>query len=309
MITNIIKLIITSCFLIVSHQSFAAHWPTTFVNSDGTTTVIKTKPQRVLSTSVSITGTLLAIDAPVIASASAANHQFFAQWQSVAQQRGVIDVWPAGSVDIEMAYAMQPDLIIVSSSGADSARAQIAQLQQVAPTIVLDYSKQTWQDLAVRLGQALGLEQQVAAKIGQFNAYLKRSKEAMQLPEGRANIISYQGAGALNPIATAQGSHGQLLSQLGFDIEQPNPEWQTALDHRQDFIRSHYEHLTQLRAQTTFLLTRDDDQVGDFLSDPVLANLPSVKAKQVYGLGKHSFRIDYYSAHEIVDHLVERFGQ
>ncbi|MDP5253792.1 MULTISPECIES: Fe2+-enterobactin ABC transporter substrate-binding protein [unclassified Vibrio] len=309
MITNIIKWIVTSCFLIVSHQSFAAQWPTTFVNSDGTTTVIKAKPQRVLSTSVSITGTLLAIDAPVIGSASAANHQFFAQWQEVAKQRGVVDVWPAGSVDIEMAYALQPDLIVVSSSGADSARAHIAQLQQVAPTIVLDYSKQTWQDLANRLGKALGLEQQVAKKIEQFNAYLKDSKEAMSLPEGRANIISYQGPGAVNPIATAQGSHGQLLSQLGFDIEQPNPAWQTALDHRQDFIRSHYEHLTQLKAQTSFLLTRKGDQVDDFLNDPVLANLPSVQAKQVYGLGKHSFRIDYYSAHEIVEQLVQRFAK
>ena len=59
-------------------------WPRTFDNVDGSRTEIPTRPQRILSTSVSTTGTLLAIGAPVVASGSAGNGRFFAQWADVA---------------------------------------------------------------------------------------------------------------------------------------------------------------------------------------------------------------------------------
>jgi iron complex transport system substrate-binding protein len=72
--------------------------PRNFVNADGSTTVIPGKPQRIFSTSVSSTGTLLAIDAPVVASGSAGNGTFFAQWAALARQRKVENAWPAPSI-------------------------------------------------------------------------------------------------------------------------------------------------------------------------------------------------------------------
>ncbi|WP_036770893.1 hypothetical protein [Photorhabdus australis] len=69
-----------------------------------------------------------------------------------------------------------------------------------------------------------------------------------------------------------------------------------------------YENITQLTAPTTFLLSAGNDRAAEFLKDPVLANLASVKTGQVYGLGMNSFRIDYYSAKEIADSIVKRFG-
>lgn len=46
-----------------------------------------------------------------------------------------------------------------------------------------------------------------------------------------------------------------------------------------------------------------------FMADPILANIPSVKNKQVYGLGANSFRVDYYSAQEMINDIVARFKQ
>ncbi|GAB2800429.1 hypothetical protein GCM10027040_29940 [Halomonas shantousis] len=146
------------------------------------------------------------------------------------------------SVDLEAAYVVDSDLIVVSSSGADSALAQLSSLRNIAPTIVLDYGGQTWQSLAKQLGEATGLEDQVDASPAQ------------------------------------------------------------------DFVRAQYEHLTQLSAPTTFLLSAGDERVAAFLDDPVLANLPSMKTGQVYGLGENSFRIDLYSATEVIEGIVERFG-
>lgn len=284
-------------------------WPRTFENADGTTTEIPSKPERVLSTSVSITGTLLAVDAPVVASGSAGNGNFFAQWNSVAAERGVENVWPAGSVDLEAAYAAEPDLIIVSTSGADSALDQLAEFQEIAPTIVLDYGGQTWQELAEDIGLALGIEAQVSSAIDDFNAFLADSKAKITVPAGEANIISFNGPGENNPIAKNTGPHAQILTALGFTLEEPNADWHTQPNQREDFVWAAYENLIELTADTTFLLSVGDDKAVDFLNDPVLANLPSVQNDQVYGLGANSFRIDLFSSTEIVNDILARFAQ
>lgn len=285
-----------------------AAWPRTFTNADGTTTEIPSQPETILSTSVSLTGTLLAVDAPVVASGSAGNGQFFAQWADVAEERGVQNVWPAQSVDLEAVYATEPDLIVVSTSGADSLVDQVAEFQAVAPTIVLDYGGQTWQELAVQIGEATGLEDQVAERIAEFDQYIADSAARITVPDGEANIISFNGPGQDNPIAKQTGVHAQLLTSLGFTVEDPNPEWHSQDSQRLDFVWAAYENLTELTAETTFLLSVDDDGTADFLADPVLANLPSVQAGQVYGLGANSFRIDYFSATEIVEGILAKFG-
>nr|WP_070969119.1 Fe2+-enterobactin ABC transporter substrate-binding protein [Vibrio sonorensis] len=284
-------------------------WPQTFVNADGSSTVIPSKPKRILSTSVTVTGTLLAIDAPVIASASAVTGKFFGQWEHLAKNKNVANVWPAGSVDLESAYIHQPDLIVISASGADSALAQRAEFELIAPTIVVNYSGQTWQDFTYLLGSAIGMEREAAQAIQSFEDYVAESKSKLNLPEGKANIVSYTGPGSVNAIAKGNGAHGKLLTALGFDLETPLDEWDTSVMNHKDFLTVHYESLTHLQGTMTFLLRSDDADAQAFANDPVMVNLPSVQQQQVYGLGKYSFRIDLLSAKEIVDNMVERFGQ
>ncbi len=283
-------------------------WPRSFNNADGSTTTIQQAPKRILSTSVTVTGTLLAMDAPLIASASAANGEFFAQWAQNAAAKKVVNVWPAGSVDLESAYLQQPDLIIVSKSGADSAADQLAQLRLVAPTIVVDYSIQTWQSLAKRLSTALGRETTTEKLVADFDAYVAATRQQLDLPSGKTNIISYHGAGVINAIAKPEGAHSRLLSELGFKMETPLETWQVGSASHRDFLRVHYESLTGLKAETTFLLNADDSKAPRFLNDPVLKNLPSIKLKQVYGLGANSFRMDWFSAREVVDMVGQRFA-
>ena len=287
----------------------AEDWPRRFHNADHTVTELPAPPRRILSTSVTVTGTLLAIDAPLVASASAANGKFFAQWADVAEQRSVENLWPAGGTDLEAVYAVAPDLIVVSATGADSAREHLARLRAVAPTIVVDYGRQSWQGLANELAQAMGLEAQAAQRIAEFDRHVAQARDRLALPEGQVNVISYNGPGTSNPIATRDGVHGQLLASLGFDVERPDPSWHSTSDTASDFVWAQYEFLPQLKASTTFLLRADDSRTAAMLNDPVLANLPSVRSRQVYALGLHAFRIDYYSANELIDHIVRLFGR
>ncbi len=293
---------------VVSGQSTAQGWPRTFHNADGSVTAIPKKPERILSTAVSVTGTLLAIDAPVAASATAVNGQFLGQWRSVAKEKKVATLWPAGSVDLEQAWAAAPDLIVVSINGADSARAQLADLQAIAPVIIVNYGNQTWQELARQLGEALGLEKEATARIAGFNALISRTRKKLHLPTGKANIIHFNGPGTVNPVAMPESVHARLLRSLGFDIEAPNPAWQSNLTRSDDFIWVEYENLTQLKAETTFLLSAGDRRVSDFLNDPLLQRLPSARNRQVYSLGLHTFRVDYFSACEMVQEIARHFA-
>lgn len=287
----------------------AAEWPRTFENADGTTTEIPEQPTNILSTTVSTTGTLLAIDAPVTVTATDANGAFFAQWADVAEEAGVEKAWPAGAPDIEAAIAAQPDLIVVATTGQDAMVDAVADLQAIAPTIVVDYGAESWQDLAIELGEATGLEDQAQAAIDSYDALVEETAASIIVPEGEANIVSYNGPGGSNPIGHADGPHGSILQALGFTIEEPNAEWHTQPEARADFVFADYEHLTELTADTTFILSQDDAGARDgFGSDEVLANVPSVKNGQVYGLGANSFRIDMYSATEIVEHIAETFA-
>lgn len=285
-----------------SNQGF----PRSFQNADGTQTVIPAQPKNILSTSVTITGTLIAIDAPVTASATAGDGHFFAQWASHAKARDIKPLWPVGGVDTEMAYTVMPDLIVVAKTGGDSVMDYVDELKLIAPVIVLDYGSQPWQALAQKLGQALGLEDQVALKISEFDRYV--DSVHLNIAEPYANVIRYSGPGVANAIAKSTGPHTQLLSALGFRIESTEEEWETFADRRQDFVRVHYETLTQLKAPTSFVIVADRAVADDVMNDVVLANVPSVKRRQVYPLGLNSFRIDYYSSLEIIELLKQEFG-
>jgi len=312
MVIFMIRIIISLFIVLHSISSvFAAdspndQWPRTFVNADGSTTVIPKKPMKILSTSVTVTGTLVAIDAPVVASSTAGDGKFFSQWEAVAKQRKITELWPVGGVDTEMAYAVMPDLIVVAKTGGDSVIDLVPELKQLAPVIIVDYGSQTWQQLATKLGYATGREDFVKQKIAEFDQYVAATK--LNLPATEANIIRYNGSGMANAIAKVTGPHSELIHALGFEIEGAKDEWETFSDKRNDFARVHYETLTLLKSPVTFVIVADKSSVQNILNDPVLVNLPSVKQKQVYELGLNSFRVDYYSSLEIVELMKKHFG-
>lgn len=288
-------------------QTDTQGWPRTFQNADGTTTELLQKPQKILSTAVSVTGTLLAIDTPVIASSTASDGRFFRQWEALAKERKVQELWAAGAVDTEMVYSVMPDLIVVSITGADSVLEQVAELQLLAPVIIVDYGGQTWQKLAEKLAFATGRETFTKQKIAKFDQKVKNLK--LSLKDKKANIISYNGAAIINSIAKKTAPHSELIHSLGFEIEGAENEWEILNKQRNDFARVHYETLTRLKAPITFLISADKNKVQKMLADPVLANLPSVQKKQVYPLGENSFRIDYFSSLEIIELMKQHFSQ
>ena len=283
-----------------SSSSDTAVFPMDFKNADGSMTKIPAKPKRIVSTSVTLTGMAMPFKAPIVASSTAANADFFPAWKKDAEAMNVKKLWKAQTAaNLEAVTAAKPDLILVSSLGADSVRDQVKDLQKIAPTVVIDYSKIPWQQVTTSLGKITGMEKEANEVVENYNKEVKDLAGKLKHPEGEVNIISYNGNAKPNAIAQTGGPYGQLFTELGFKVEQPKKEWDTRGTeggHRTDFVFTSLEHLTELKGQTTFLILADEKRAEQMMSDPVLANVPSVKAKQVYPLGKKVFRLDYYTS-------------
>ncbi|WP_165839636.1 Fe2+-enterobactin ABC transporter substrate-binding protein [Rhodococcus sp. Eu-32] len=298
-----------------SSTSGDADWPRT-VDTEQGPVEIPAAPERIVSTSVTLTGGLLAIDAPVVASGAtspntdvADEQGFFTQWGDIAVERGV-EPLPSADIDIEQIVVQDPDLIVVSKTGADSAIELYDELSQVAPTIVVDYGNKTWQDVATVLGEATGHESDAADVIATFGDTVEAAREAIALPPQPTTALVYNGAESAN-VWTGESAQGKLLVDLGFTLaEMPDAVLgDTSMGARKDIVSVSPENFSRaFTGNTVVLVSADESDVAAYVADPQLAQSPAVTGGHVYDAGLDSFRLDYYSATNVVERLQEQLA-
>ena len=288
-------------------QSDQGTWPRTITHEAGETT-IDAKPKRIVSTSVTLTGTLLAIKAPVVASAATTpsditdDKGFFGQWSQAAADANVEVLYPNLEFDEEAVLAADPDLIVVAATGADATADQYEKLSAIAPTIVLNYGSESWQDLAGRLGEATGEEEAAANTVSSFNDRVAEVKSKLTIEDPSANVVVWNGTAKDTAFAKPGSPHADLLDSLGFSVAGAPDGVDTSTTKRNDFAFVSLENtVTALTGANVFVASGGDETVKDMTSASVLRNAPAVANDKVLALGNHSFRIDYYSALEIVD--------
>ena len=269
----------------------AADWPRQITDSRGTHT-LESQPQRIVSTSVTLTGSLLAIDAPVIASGAttpnnrvADDQGFLRQWSKVAKERKLQRLY-IGEPSAEAVAAQMPDLILISATGGDSALALYDQLSTIAPTLIINYDDKSWQSLLTQLGEITGHEKQAAERIAQFDKQLAAAKEQIKLPPQPVTAIVYTAAAHSANLWTPESAQGQMLEQLGFTLAKLP---------------------AGLNGESLFLFAGDQKDADAIYANPLLAHLPAVQNKQVYALGTETFRLDYYSAMQVLERLKALF--
>lgn len=289
------------------------HWPRTFTDSMQNTVRIPAKPERIVSTSVGLTGSLLALDAPVIASATAPEGPdadrdgFFKHWADVASARKLDPLYEVGKFDLEEIAEQKPDLIIVAATGADSELSKVGALRKIAPTIVLDYADKDWNELSKLLGEATGTEDKAQQNTAAVAERISTLRAKLSIPSGTtASLISYAARGT-SPIAKAAGPYAQLLSGLGFTMVSTPKQFDTSTQPREDFSFVSYQDLpAALTGDATFLLAANKKTAMEFTADESLAQLPSVQSGSVFPLSAPHL-LDYYAAQEILDYFEHDF--
>ncbi|EMM0829645.1 Fe2+-enterobactin ABC transporter substrate-binding protein [Enterobacter roggenkampii] len=309
-------LLLLSLFVLGLTSAAAADWPRQVTDSRGVHT-LESKPTRIVSTSVTLTGSLLAIDAPVVASgATTPNNRvadgqgFLRQWGDIAKQRKVARLY-IGEPSAEAVAAQMPDLILISATGGDSALALYDQLSAIAPTLIINYDDKSWQALLTQLGEITGHEKQAAERIAAFDKQLAQVKQQMTLPPQPVNAIVYTAAAHSANLWTTESAQGKLLHQLGFTLADLPAGLQTSTSQgkRHDIIQLGGENLaTGLNGEGLFVFAGDEKDVAAIYANPLLAHLPSVKNKRVWALGTETFRLDYYSAMLVLQRLEAIFG-
>ncbi len=299
-----------------SASADAGTWSRTITHELGETT-LDAAPERVVSTSITLTGTLLAIDAPVVASAATTpdgaltdDNGFFAQWADAATDRGVEVLYPNLELDLEAVTAADPDLIVISTTGADATADAYDQLSDIAPVVAINYSDKSWQDVADILGEATGHEDEAAQTVADYDAHVAEVAAAITVPEGAANAIVFNGTEYDSAFAKPGGPHADLLESLGFTIEGAPDDVDTSESPRQDFAFVSTENtIANLTAPTVFLINGTDETKASLEGDELFAGAPAVASGAIYPLGATSFRIDYWSASQIVELIADAFGE
>lgn len=311
--------VIAAIFVVLHAFSASAQaaesWPRQVQGANGTVT-LEHAPQRIVSTSVTLTGSLLAIDAPVIASGATAPGSrvadaqgFFRQWGDVAKQRGVKRLY-IGEPSAEAVAAEAPDLIIVSATGNDSAIKLADQLSAIAPTLVVNYDDKSWQQLVTLLGQATGHETQAAARVKAFDDREAALKQKLKLPPQPVSAMVWNGDGRAVNLWTGDSAQGKLLQQLGFTLATPPISLQRghSMGQRKDIIQLAGENLASgLNGKSYLLFAAEEKTAQSVLNNPFLAQTAAVQQKQVYALGAETFRLDYYSASNLLTRLEQLF--
>lgn len=306
-------------------ESQDAAFPRTIETLDGagnpTEVEIPAKPERIVSGSVSLTGALLSLDAPVVAS-SGGNPKapmfddetgFGLAWNDLADKKGVESIYTIGSANAEAILAQKPDLVVLSNVGADAGGEIYDQLKDVVPVQVVDYSDQSWKETTEEVAKATGLEEKAEEIIEAYDKSVADAKGKLDI-EQPVNLISLSKEGAVN-FFTEESAQGQVLTELGIDLATPADDLVGKSEqgkNRGDIKAVNAENVPlALDGKTVFVMDIDpgkpaDEQVRE---NPALAEVPAVANGKVERLDGKFFRLDAIAAQALVDYLVETFGK
>lgn len=296
-----------------------SQWPRTVTTLNGsgeeTEVTIEEAPANIASTSVTLTGQLLALDAPVTSTgvqskgnAIADDKGFFKQWAPEAEEAGV-EVSYEGEPNVEAILAQNPDLVVMSSSGADSATSVYDQLADIVPVVVVDYSNKQWTEVLEELGVAVGHEKQAAEAIDSYRDRVAEVTESITSPAQPINIVSLgQGGDTIN-VWTKESVQGRLFHDLGWEIAVPDAEdggGNPQFDGRSDVVSVAAENYAPaLSGKTIFALNADgkSSPSESLKGQDQLKDNPAVSSDSVYDLEPYAFCIDYYSAMRVLDDI------
>lgn len=309
--------LLLSLFFICTHVQADAAWPRTIATPKGPFT-LQQPPQRIVSTSVTLSGTLLAINAPLVGSGATSRNSsvsdaqgFFTQWSAVAKARQVKPLY-ISQPNAEAIAAEAPDLIVIAATGGDSALRLYDQLQTIAPVLVIDYGDKSWQALTLQLGEITGHEADANEVIAAFDQRVEAVRHKITLPPQPTSALVYYEDGRGMNLWTPASAQGALLQDLGFTLAAPPASFQgsTSMGKRNDIIQLNGENMADgITGNTLLLFAADEKTVPQVAKNPFLAHLPAVQQHDIFAVGNDTFRLDYYSASNMLSSIERQFAR
>ncbi|MCE0505904.1 ABC transporter substrate-binding protein [Roseivivax sp. GX 12232] len=189
----------------------------TVTDDTGTEVTIPTEPKRIVSLHDSVlTVPLIELGAMPVGSHGRGTSEENAFIRASATVNGVdfdtSDIQWVGNLpaDIERIAALEPDLILTTQWQ----RADVARLRQIAPTVLLDYTKRSDFDLYAMLADLTGTEDRMARLERRYDDQIARIRYVIDTETITVSTLHVRDGGffAFNPY----GNIGKVLVDAGF---------------------------------------------------------------------------------------------
>ena len=239
-------------------------------------TVINGTPKRIVSTSVVLTGTLLALDAPVVGSGASKpgaegfdDVGFFSHWSATAKERGVKALYANSKLDIEAVTAEKPDLIIIASTGGDSTKDDYDSLARIAPTVAINYNSESWQTVTRKVADVTGTQARAEELTNTFNSRVTELKAGMSgVPTEAVQAIVYTPSNGLS-FAKPGGPHDEIFSALGFKLaEAPASSGDAGANRKHSAFAPAEPSAQAATSETSLPVSRDAQTVAQHTAAP-----------------------------------------
>ncbi|RCV56528.1 iron-siderophore ABC transporter substrate-binding protein [Marinitenerispora sediminis] len=192
-------------------------------------------------------------------------------------------------VNMERLAATRPDLIIGVDSTA-AAQAQLrGQLEEIAPTVLLDWPGPTaWRQYLGDVAAVLGMPGEGERALRDYAERVAAARERLGDTSGvEVSLVRLQSDSEVR-FETTTSFPGEILDELGF----ARPKSQRGTEPDEPFVSESYERLAEADADVVFVFANQDyEDAPTAFGDGVWANISAVREDQVFAVD-----YDYWGA-------------
>lgn len=301
-----------------SSESASAESATRTVSTENGDIEIPSEPKKVVVLNNALAGYAYHLDLPVAATVPEAvgkpgePGQF---WKDDAEKDGTqYLLWSNDGFDLESILATDPDLIIAGGVGFPYRHAtqQYKDLSEIAPTVVVPDSLDTWEKQFEFLADAVGKPEVYQDAVKAYEDKVAEVRDKITPPPAPVAYLMFSGKDK-TLVANDEVGYPTSLAEVGLE---PAPLKASgkfeSYGGSGDALNISSEQITQdLTMPTVFILgfNQDVTTVDQLKNDPVYSNLPSFKDGHAYDLPYWVNRPDYDEALGTLDIVEKQFAK
>ncbi|WP_242640299.1 ABC transporter substrate-binding protein [Rhodococcoides fascians] len=290
---------------------------TRVITTDQGEVTVPADPQRIAVLSAGLAGYLFTLDAPIaiadtrLLGVTNLDGGFPPQWADKAKAQGTAEL-PAGEqLDLEAIARADPDLIIGGGQGFAAVLAQDSydQLTQIAPTVLVPSSVNTWQGELEEVAEAAGESDKVDALMTAYEDKVAEVKDSITVPGAPVSYLLSLSTNEPSFIPQT-AALPTLLASVGFEPDDVltkanNPELYGSGD---SFVVSPELLAPIATAPVMFVVPVAGRSLAELQQDPAYASLPAFASSKVYELPATSYRPDYDGVMATLDLVEQTFA-